>query len=99
MKPFATLPDALAADYELLTPNLPIRGSYGRFNTVDFRTLTAAQADQLLLFGFPHLRKKAKPDAADAKTLASTEGKPLAQNADAHIADLQKEKPKKTTKA
>lgn len=56
------------AHYELLeAARLPQKGSFGRFGEIDFSTLTDKQADNLLKFGFPYLKKTATVATKPAK--------------------------------
>lgn len=53
-----------AAQFEILQPEKAVqKGLYGFYGPVDFTTLTISQADNLLRFGFPYLRRKSEPEA------------------------------------
>jgi hypothetical protein len=48
-----------AAQFEIVHSDKVVeRGFYGHFGEIDFTRLTIAQAQNLLQFGFPYLRRK-----------------------------------------
>lgn len=57
-----------AAQFEIVHSDKVVeRGFYGHFGEINFTQLTIAQAENLLKFGFPYLRRKTTATISEVK--------------------------------